>query len=828
MSADDTADLDTGLHNKPISEVDTRSMETGVRTGDRLGVYKLLEQIGEGGFGSVYLAEQTEPVRRRVAIKVLKVGSEAEHIVARFEAERQTLALMDHPNIAMILDAGQSGTGRPYFVMEYVQGSPITSYCDITNLNIQGRINLIRGVCHAVQHAHQKGIIHRDIKPNNVLVTIKDDAPVPKVIDFGIAKVSAGQSTDDNVYTKIHQMLGTPAYMSPEQAGGAPQGVDTRADVFSIGAMLYELLIGTTPLDNETISKLQILDLHNAIATQAAPSLIDRFEGLAERKTEIAAARSTTVANLRQAVKGDLNWIVQRCLEKDPTRRYPSVAALEEDLRRYLENEPVSAGAPSRLYLVKKFVRRHRIEVAGGCILAAVLALGFVGTVVGWARAADESARLQFTLEFFSESLAGATEASGPIANWSENPGLTLGEALANSQSLIGDTFTEEPELEATIRQLIGLAQLRSGKYDDAQLQLAKAYDIRSQRLDANNPRTLELLLPIAEARSKAGDIEGANQAAKNAYERHAEVFGKDSEITRSVAFWIARWFSSGFKFTDADRYFDLAALKVGGTSDTVDSITLASTIERVAANISSGELAKAENALRSAEPLIGRLPESESTLLQLFTRQIGLVLVYQGRAEEAIEYLTPAKSESDQPVDGVRTRLLAWAHGKAGDAESSDQLFQDLLESEHKNPGSPFREIFARIFYADVLLDHGRYEEAAKQADLAIERYDALGFPNDPDRLWGRAIAASAYIDLGRLDEAEWALAEAAEMLTLFPEHTLHVPMIIWAQAKLASLKGETESAKELIQQAIQQSLGIFGADHESTTAMQAWRDAL
>jgi serine/threonine protein kinase len=826
MAADDTADLNTGSHKLP-GDAETRSMEAGIRSGDRLGVYKLLEQIGEGGFGSVYLAEQTEPVRRRVAIKLLKMGSETEHIVARFEAERQTLALMDHPNIAMILDAGQSGTGRPYFVMEYVQGSPISSFCDISSINIRGRIELMRGVCHAVQHAHQKGIIHRDIKPNNVLVTIKDDVPVPKVIDFGIAKVTAGTSTDENVYTKIHQMLGTPAYMSPEQAGGASQGVDTRADVFSIGAMLYELLVGTTPLDNDRISKLQILDLHNAIATQSAPSLFDRFEGLADRRTEIAAARSTTVASLRQTTRGDLNWIVQRCLEKDPARRYPSVAALDEDLRRYLQNEPVSAGPPSRVYLLKKFVRRHRLEVAGGCVLAAALSLGFAGTVIGWARAAEESARLQFTLDFFSESLAGATSSSGPIAIWSENPDLTLGEALAGSQALIHDNFEQEPELEATIRQLIGLAQLRSGKYDDAQLQLARAYEIRSERLDIDDPRALELLLPIAEARSKAGDIEGATEAAKNAYVRHADVFGKESEITRSVAFWIAKWFSSGFKFADAETYFELAALNVGGSADTVDSITLASAIERVAANISNGELAKAESTLRSTEPLIGRLQESESTLLQLFTRQIGLVLVLQGNAEEAIEYLTPPKSEERQAVDKVRSRLLAWAHGKAGDAELADQLFTNLLDDERNNPGSPFREIFARLFYADVLISQARPEEAARQASLAIEKYDALGFPNDPDRLWGRALAATAYIDLGREDEAEWALNEATQMFILFPEHKLHVPMILWAQAKLAALKGDTDTAKQLVQTAIGESLDIFGADHETTTAMQLWRDS-
>lgn len=828
MGRDDTASIDTHGPSDPIGAA-TRTLRDNVQLGEMLGAYKLLERIGEGGFGAVYLAEQTEPVRRRVAVKLLKSGYEAEHILARFNAERQTLAMMDHPNIAKILDAGTGAGGVSFFVMEYVQGSPITDYCDGARLGIRQRIGLIRGVCHAVTHAHQKGIIHRDIKPSNVLVTLRDDRPVPKVIDFGIAKVVAATAGEDSAaYTRIHQMLGTPAYMSPEQAGGAAHAVDTRSDVYSIGAMLYELLVGATPLDGKLVSELPILALHEKIANEPAPALADRLEQLGERGAVIAVSRSTTLASLRGLVRGDLNWIVQKCLEKDPLRRYATVAALEEDLRRYLANEPVVAGPPSQLYLFKKFVRRRRVEVAAGITIFLILILGFAGTVIGWARASEESSRLQFTLDFFSQALAGASSGSSPIAVWSENPDLTLGEALAQSQGLIGDTFDREPELEATIRQLIGLAQLRGGKFDDAQLQLARAFELRVQRLGSEDPRALELLLPIAEARSKAGDVAGALAAAEEAYERHAAVYGAGSEITRSVALWIARWLNSAFRFADAEGYFEKAMLSVAGTADTVDPITVAAMIERVSVFVSEGQLARAESLLRSAEPRIAQIADTDGTLRRLYIRQIGMLLVLRGNTDEALRYLTPGPGSDPQAEDRVRTRLAAWAHGRAGEVEKADAMFAQILEVERRHPGTPFREIFARLFYADVLLSQSRAQEAAEQASVAIEKYDAYGFQNDPDRLWGRALAAMAFVELGQLDEAEWAASEAAQMQVLFPEHRLHVPTVLWARAKLAQARGRGDEAGELVREAISGALEIYGPEHAVTRAMQAWRDSI
>lgn len=828
MAHDDTASIDTHGPDDP-KHLPTRPFGDSANTGDMLGVYKLLERIGEGGFGAVYLAEQTEPLRRRVAVKVLKFGQEAEHILARFNAERQTLAMMDHPNIAKILDAGQSDRGVSYFVMEYVQGSPITDYCDGARLNIRERINLIRGVCHAVTHAHQKGIIHRDIKPSNVLVTLSNDKPLPKVIDFGIAKVVASTGSDDSAaYTRIHQMLGTPAYMSPEQAGGAAHAIDTRSDVYSIGAMLYELLVGATPLDGKLVSELPVLELHEKIATEQAPPLITRLQQVEHRAEQIAQSRSTSIANLRSAVKGDLNWIVQKCLEKDPLRRYPTVSALEEDLRRYLANEPVVAGPPSQVYLFKKFLRRRRVEVAAALAVLVVLGLGFAGTVIGWARATEESKRLQFTIDFFSETLADASASSSPIALWSDTPSLTLGEALAQSQGLIDNTFEDQPELEATIRELIGLAQLRGGKFDDAQLQLARTIELREYKLGQDDPKVLELLLPTAEAKSKAGDINGAMTAATEAYDRHARVYGPDSEITRSVALWIARWFNSGFRFADAENYFEKAMLSVASTPDTSDPITLAALVERVAVSVSEGELARAESHLRSAEPQINQLQDSDAKLRTLFTRQLGMLLVLRGKTDEAIRYLTPPPGSEPSEEDRVQSRLLAWAEGRAGNDAVANQMFNRLLDAERQHPGTPFREIFARLFYADILLLQGNANEAATHADLAIEKYDAFGLQNDPDRLWGRALGAMAHTELGEFDAAERLLDEAMQIQELFPEHKLHVPTVLLAKAKFEHAKGNNEAATATVKEAIKRALEIYGSDHPVPKTMQAWRDSI
>jgi tetratricopeptide (TPR) repeat protein len=503
------------------------------RPGIVIGPYKLLEQIGEGGFGVVFMAEQTQPIRRKVALKVLRPGMDTRQVVARFEAERQALALMDHPNIARVLDGGQTTSGRPYFVMDLVKGLPITDYCDQAQLRANERLELVVHLCQAVQHAHQKGIIHRDLKPSNVLVTLQDGTPLVKVIDFGIAKALGQSLTDKTLFTGFAQMMGTPLYMSPEQAALSNVDVDTRSDVYSLGVMLYELLTGSTPFDRERLQEAGYDEMRRIIREEEPPRPSTRISTLGQAAITVSARRKSDPKRLSQICRGELDWIVMKALEKDRNSRYESASAFATDVQRYLSGEVVQACPPSAWYRFRKLARRHKAGLAfAGMILAFLLVLGGgIGWVVG-----DRSAREEVREREAKEALDRAAELLEEgqwrdATAWAQRAKVVLGGGQARPA-----LHQRLEEIQADLKMAERLAEIRiqrSNVRDEAfdslsvDVEMARAFreygiDVETLGMQeaARAVRSrliwLELVLALDEWADVRGDLKPSEQSWKD------------------------------------------------------------------------------------------------------------------------------------------------------------------------------------------------------------------------------------------------------------------------------------------------------------------------
>jgi len=374
---------------------------------ERIGPFRILDELCEGGMGIVYLAEQDKPLHRRVALKVIKLGMDTNHVIARFETEREALALMNHPNVARVFDAGATDDGRPYFAMEHVPGLRITDYCDMHRLTTDQRLHLFTDVCNAVQHAHQKGIIHRDIKPGNVLVAEQDDKPVVKVIDFGVAKATQQRLTERTLFTELGQLIGTPGYMSPEQAEITVLDIDTRTDIYSLGVLLYELLVGARPFDEKVLRQAGQAEIQRIIREVDPPKPSTKFSNLGAHSSIIAQMRHTEPKTLARELRGDLDWIVMKCLEKDRARRYATANGLAQEIERHLHHEPVLAGPPSAIYRVRKFVRRNRAAVVAAAALFAAATVGGYFFVRARQAAYAKSQSIQFAEQAKALQLQG-------------------------------------------------------------------------------------------------------------------------------------------------------------------------------------------------------------------------------------------------------------------------------------------------------------------------------------------------------------------------------------------------------------------------------------
>jgi serine/threonine protein kinase/Flp pilus assembly protein TadD len=783
------------------------------QSGRRIGHYELLHVLGEGGMGVVYRAQQDEPVQRQVALKIIKPGMDSKRVVARFEAEKQTLALLDHPNIAHVYDAGMTESGRPYFVMEVVDGLPITQFCDHHKLGLEDRLALFQQVCSAVQHAHQKGIIHRDIKPSNVMVTHHDGKPVPKVIDFGVAKAIGRPLAEGTMATEDGQLLGTPEYMSPEQTDMANEDIDTRSDIYSLGVLLYVLLAGVLPFDPQKLRASGIEHVRKTIREEDPKTPSARLTKLGEEAKKVAENRCTDVQSLAKHLRRELEWIPLKAMRKERSERYRSASELADDIENYLAGAPLMAGPPSALYRLKKSLARNRASVAG---ILAVLVVSLIGTVVslifalGQARARDEAQTLS---DFLRHSVL---EALDPFKVGGRQ--ITIRSVLDAASKDLQGKFQGTPMAEAEIRHTIGFAYWSLGLYDQSRSHHRRALEIRRAQRGDEDPTTLLWTKELGWAHFHASRYEEAERLFAKAAEGMRRILGEDDERALDSMGALTMAYCMQGRFQEAERLGDKimeAARRMGIEEYFLGGLGWGYHL--------LGRYREAELASARALAFYRRQYGNTHYFTLQLMRNLGELYSDMGRYAEADQLLREAQSGwsdawgEEHPETLWTATALGWLCYRRGQYKEARSLFDSARQVARRVLGEEhFVTAQALLGLGALHLSQKRYEEAETFLNEARSILCRILGEENWATLKATNLRARLRTAQGRYNEAAGLLGEAlvARRRVLGDEH----PDTLESLNDLAVLRREQkdyEEAESLLRQALDGRQSKLGNDH-------------